>query len=163
MNDNAKHFPGEDEANTVAATEENQKPDADMQRENPSPTSQPQQEADPDAIVASIARGKLALSKPILSKGKEITELHYDFMAMSGMEYADAIDSEASRGADSFHLTNKQALALFAVAATKKTEDVDKEAIVRGISVGDSIKAIQAATLFFVTSSRVGNKRISRE
>lgn len=117
----------------------------------------------PQEIVDQVARGKLELSVPILSKDVEVAVLHYDFMALSGFEYADAMDSDSNGSFDSFHLTHHQALALFAAAVTKKTKGVDRTVIVRGLSICDSIKAVQLATLFFTASSRAANGRITRE
>ena len=155
MSENMKNQTEEKAAEAVQATE--------AQANTATEAKKPEEPMDPQKVVEQVARGKLTLSQPILSKGEKVTELHYDFMALSGFEYADAMDSDATRNSDSFHLTNRQALSLFAAAVTKKTEGVDKEVIVRGLSIGDTIKAVQLATVFFVTSSRAGNRRITRE
>ena len=125
--------------------------------------AQAEKQATPQDVVAQVARGKLVLDTPILSKGENVTELHYDFLALTGFEYADAMDSDATSKSDSFHLTNRQALSLFAAAAVKKTESIDREVVIRGLSISDAIKAVQIATVFFVASSRAGNRRITKE
>lgn len=125
--------------------------------------AQAEKQATPQDVVAQVARGKLVLDVPILSKGENVTELHYDFLALTGYEYADAMDSDATSKSDSFHLTNRQALSLFAAAAVKQTEGIDREVVIRGLSIGDTIKAVQIATVFFVASSRAGNRRITKE
>lgn len=159
MTENVKKFPQEAEESTEEQVEAQE---TEQTKEAPSEEAD-KKDIDPQKVVEQVAKGKLTLAQPILSKGVEYDVLHYDFMALSGFEYADAMDSDASRNADSFHLTNRQALSLFAVAVAKVTEDVDKEAVIRGLSIGDTIKAVQLATVFFVTSSRAGNRRITRE
>lgn len=163
MLENVKKFPEEAEESTEEQDEEQESEQESEQAEKTAGEETAKKEIDPQKVVEQVARGKLTLSKPILSKGVNYDVLHYDFLALTGFEYADAMDSDASRNADSFHLTNRQALSLFAVAVSKVTEDVDKEAVIRGLSIGDTIKAVQLATVFFVTSSRAGNRRITRE
>ena len=139
-------------------------PDAEKPVAQEAPAeAQAEKQATPQDVVAQVARGKLALDTPILSKGENVTELHYDFLALTGYEYADAMDSDATNKSDSFHLTNRQALSLFAAAAAKKTDGIDREVVIRGISISDTIKAVQIATVFFVASSRAGNRRITKE
>ena len=154
MSDNVKQFPEDADAKKTEAVQDKTAQD---------PKAKPQEPVDPQTLVEKMARGRMKLSKPIMCKGKELTELHYDFLALSGFEYADAMDSDAGRGSDSFHLTNRQALALFSAAVAKNNEDMDKEVVMRGLSIGDTIKAVQLATVFFVISSRAGNRRITRE
>ena len=106
-------------------------------------------------------KGKLQLDSPIRARDREITELIYDFTVMKGFEFTDAMDSDPN-GANSFFITKRQALALFAKAAAKQTEDVDMQDIVSGLSMTDSVEAIEIATLFFNASRRAGRTRISR-
>lgn len=161
MDENIKKFPEQEETtNTEATTEaqdaqqkpaEEQKPDKAKEAETLRKASQ------------EAAHGTFKLAVPFRSDGYDITELHYDFKALTGVEYANAMDSDNSRNTDSFRMTNKQALSLFATAAAKKTEHVDKDDVMRGLSIDDAIKAVQITTVFFVLSSRAGNTRIMRE
>ena len=107
-------------------------------------------------------KGVLELLQPIRAAGQDVIKLVYDFTRLTGMEYAEAMDSDPQ--ADQvFRITNRQALALFAAAAAKDTPHVDKKDILERIGVADAMKGAQLATLFFVTSTRSGNLRISRE
>lgn len=116
-----------------------------------------------EEIVTQASTGTLVLSQPFKSDGIMISELHYDFKAVSGIEFADAMDSDYSRRSDSFRITGKQALSLFAVAVEKREEHCDKRDVLRGLSVEDSVAAIQAATLFFRAASQAGNLRTMRD
>lgn len=117
-----------------------------------------------------IAKGTMKLMVPLTAAGREITELKWDFRSLSGWEYVGALDYD-NAGVNVFKLTNKQALSLFAAAAAKATtmkrEDgsefnpLDAHDIRDRLCIDDSIKAVQTATVFFITSARVGNKRIS--
>ena len=114
-------------------------------------------------IVTQATTGTLKLSTPFMSDNIEITELRYDFKAITGLEFAEAMDSDNSRKSDSFRITGKQALALFAVAVSKCEKHCDKEDVLRGLSIEDTVAAIQAATVFFRAASQAGNLRTTRE
>lgn len=107
-------------------------------------------------------RGRLTLEKPIHAGDRDIDELVYDFTELTGMEYADAMDSDPN-AQQIFRITNRQALALFATAAGKETECVDRQDILSKISITDGIKGAQLATLFFSASTRAGQMRISKK
>jgi len=113
-----------------------------------------------EAIEAmKTGKGILKLEMPFTSDDVEITELKYDFTALTGMEYADAMDSDTVTQ-QAFRITNRQALALFAIAAAKQTEHVDNTDIVQRMGVTDSIEAVRLAALFFQASVRAGEMRI---
>ena len=124
---------------------------------------------DAEKQLARIAKGVMKLEKPIMGAGREVTELKWDFRNLTGWEYANALDSDSS-GVNVFRITNKQALSLFAAAAAKATtvkndagveiHPLDMEDIKSRMGIDDTIMAVQTATVFFVTSARVGNKRI---
>lgn len=107
-------------------------------------------------------KGRLALETPILSGDEEITELIYDFNELTGMEYADAMDSDPN-AQQIYKITDRQALALFAKAAAKQTDKVDMRDIVERIGMTDAVVAVQLATLFFSASTRAGRLRISKK
>ena len=107
-------------------------------------------------------KGRLALETPILSGDEEITELIYDFNELTGMEYADAMDSDPN-AQQIYKITDRQALALFAKAAAKQTGKVDMRDIVERIGMTDAVVAVQLATLFFSASTRAGRLRISKK
>ena len=115
---------------------------------------------DPAEQIRQMGRGKMELETPILVADKPVNELHYDFTKLTGWEYADAMDSDPS-GSNIFRISSKQGLLLFAAAAAKETEGVDATDIRERMGVADAIKAVQVATVFFVASTREGNKRIS--
>lgn len=125
-----------------------------------------------EKLLPTIAKGGLKLEKPILAAGREITELHWDFRNLTGWEYASALDSDDA-GVNAFRITNKQALSLFAAAAAKATvvknengmdiHPLDARDIKERMGINDTIKAVQHATVFFITSARAGNKRILSE
>ena len=118
-------------------------------------------EQNPRDVANQFGSGKMTLNKPICSNNKEFKELEYDFTSLTGWEFADAMDSDRDGDRNAFKLTDKQALALFAAAAAKKTQDADAYDIKRNLLIEDAIKAIQIAAVFFVASSRAGNSRIT--
>lgn len=121
-----------------------------------------QQDSITDDVVREMSHGKLILGEPFTADDVEITELHFDFMNLTGIEMMDAIDRGATDKGSAFRISNRQALELFIASAAKETEGVDAGDIRRGLSPMDSVKAVQLATVFFVTSSQAGNSRIKR-
>lgn len=107
-------------------------------------------------------KGRLELEKPIIAGDEEITELVYDFMDLTGMEYTDAMDSDPN-AQQMYRITYRQALALFAKAAAKQTDKVDTRDIIERIGMTDAVEAVQLATLFFSASTRAGRLRISKK
>ena len=133
------------------------------EHENKAAQNNAQEVKTPEQAAIELCAGKMILAVPFLSDDKEITELSYDFRALTGVELADALDRGASEtGGNAFRITNRQALEVFAAAAAKKTEGADAVDIKRGLSGQDAIKAAQLATVFFVASSREGNNRITK-
>lgn len=114
----------------------------------------------PGDLLKKIAHGKLALSQPIRAGGLDVTELEYDFNRLTGWEYAGAMDKDSAVTGIT-RISNKQALSLFAAAAGKATPGIDATDILERMGCDDAVKAVQLATVFFVTSQREGNKRIS--
>lgn len=112
----------------------------------------------------AIGQGKgiLHLETPIKSGSGDVTELPYDFMALTGLEFTDALDSSPS-SREIYGITNRQALALFAAAAAKETESLDRKDIVERIGASDAVEAVQLATLFFRASSLAGRMRITKK
>lgn len=112
-----------------------------------------------EAIAAG--KGVFALETPITAGDEDITELKYDFTALTGMEYVDAMDSDIN-ARQAYKITYRQALALFAQAAAKQTDRVDMRDIVERMGMTDAVEAVQLATLFFSASTRAGQLRISK-
>lgn len=112
----------------------------------------------------AIGQGKgiLHLETPIKSGSGVVEELPYDFMALTGLEFTDALDSSPSPQ-QSYNITNRQALSLFAAAAAKQTASLDRKDIVERIGVTDAVEAVQLATLFFRASSMAGRMRITKK
>lgn len=106
-------------------------------------------------------KGRLRLETPILAGDEEITELIYDFTALTGMEYIDAMDTDPN-AQQIYRITYRQALALFATAAAKNNDLLDMKDITSRIGATDAVEAVQLATLFFTASTRAGRLRISK-
>lgn len=107
-------------------------------------------------------KGILTLEKPIKARGKDITELKYDFNTLTGMEYIQAMDSDTMAN-QIFKITSKQALNLFAIAVENSTPDVDKQDVLSQIAFTDAAIATMYTTLFFTATVRAGKMRISRK
>ena len=108
-------------------------------------------------------KGKLTLETPMKSGDKEITELKYDFTALTGLEYTDAMDNDMNANPNAIqNVTHKQALSLFAKAAAKQTEGLDMQDIMTRIGATDALEGVQLAKIFFVGSTRAGRMRISK-
>lgn len=107
-------------------------------------------------------KGRLTLETPIMAGEEEVTELIYDFTALTGMEYAEAMDSGAGSG-QAFQITYRQGLALFAAAVAKQMAQLDRKDIVERIGVTDAVEGVQLATLFFNASARAAFLRISKK
>ena len=112
--------------------------------------------------VMRDGRGRLGLKSPFTVGDTEVTELVYDFNELTGLEYAEAMDSD-SKAFTAFSLTYRQGLALFARAAAKQTDGIDMRDILEHISSEDAVEAIQLGTLFFTVSTREGQRRISKK
>lgn len=113
------------------------------------------------AEAMSEGKGRLQLETPILAGDKEHTELRYDFNAITGLEYVDAMDTDPN-AQQIYRITYRQGLALFARAAAKQTEDVDMRDIMDRIGGTDATVGVQLATSFFSASTRAGRMRISK-
>lgn len=111
--------------------------------------------------VMAEGKGKLRLETPIKAGDEQITELAYDFTTLTGLEYADAMDSD-SNATQVFRITYRQGLALFAKAAAKQTERLDMQDIIAQIGMTDAQEGVQLAALFFAASARAGRRRISK-
>jgi len=107
-------------------------------------------------------KGRLTLETPIRGRDVDITELSYDFTAISGLEYISSMDMDLMN-TQNYRITHRQALALFATAAAKETENLDVQDIMERIGGSDALTAIQLATDFFVASTRAGQLRISKK
>ena len=129
----------------------------------------PEKEMTTEEHLEKISRGTMQLLKPIRAAGMDITELKWDFRNLTGWEYAKAMDCDRSAGVINF--SNVQALALFAASAAKETvvknergetiHPLDARDIRERIGCDDCAKGIQAASVFFLVSAQVANKRIS--
>lgn len=107
-------------------------------------------------------KGRMRLETPIKAGDSEITELVYDFTAMTGIEYTNAMDSDPN-ARQTYKITYRQGLALFAAAAAKQTPNVDSRDIIERIGLSDAVEGVQLATSFFVASTRAGQLRISKK
>lgn len=107
-------------------------------------------------------KGVLKLEHPITSGDEKIQELPYDFNQITGMEYADAMDTDAN-STQAYRITYRQGLALFAMAAAKQTERLDMRDIMDRLGITDAVEGVQLATLFFNASTRAGQMRISKK
>lgn len=112
----------------------------------------------------AIGQGKgiLHLETPIKSGEAEITDLSYDFMELTGIEYTAAMDTDP-QAQQAYKITYRQALALFAQAAAKQTDQLDMRDIIERMGATDAVEGVQLATLFFNSSMRAGRLRISKK
>ena len=101
-------------------------------------------------------KGRLKLETPISMPDKTtIDELVYDFTALTGLEYTEAMDSDYN-ASQIFRITYRQGLALFAKAAAKQTPGLDMRDITERIGITDAVEGVQLATSFFSASTRAG-------
>lgn len=112
--------------------------------------------------VISEGKGRLQLETPIISGEEEITELAYDFTALTGLDYTDAMDSDLN-AQQIYRITYRQGLALFAKAAAKQSERLDMRDIIERIGATDALEGVQLATIFFANSARAGRMRILKK
>lgn len=111
--------------------------------------------------VMKEGKGVLKLETVLRSQSKDVTELAYDFTALTGMEYIDAMDADPN-SQNSFTITNRQALALFAQAAAKQTQGMGMRDIMEQIGGTDAVEAVELSMLFFHASKKAGQMRISK-
>lgn len=116
---------------------------------------------DPEVQLQKFSRGKIRLATPILASDKDVTELIYDFAALTGRELVAALDKGGAVGMNAFRITDTQTFELFAAAAGKATAGIDATDIRERMGAVDSVKAVQLATVFFSAANRAGNRRIS--
>lgn len=107
-------------------------------------------------------KGILHLEKPIVIGEEKISELAYDFTDLTGMEYTEAMDSDAN-ALQIYKITYRQGLALFARAAAKQSDLLDMRDIIERLGITDAVEGVQLATLFFSASTRAGQMRISKK
>lgn len=112
-------------------------------------------------IVNSARKGSYELAVPLLADGVSVETLNFDFGALTGWEFVDAMDKAAPQKAGPDGISTGQALSLFAAAAAKATQHVDAEDILERMSMEDSIKAADIGRLFYKSASRLGNLRIT--
>lgn len=126
--------------------------------QNPAAKGNASQKEEPKQIPLEVfAKGELELAIPISSQDKQITKLKYDFMALSGWEYVEAMDTD-QKVRNVFMISKKQALCLFAAAAAKATEGLDAIDIRQRIGLVDAQRAAQVATLFLNRADREPGK-----
>lgn len=115
---------------------------------------------DPEEQIRRFGRGKMTLRTPILADNRQVEELIFDFTALTGREYVDALDSDP-KAMNAFRVSNAQAFALFTKAAAKATDGIDETDIRERMGAMDCVKATQLAVVFFNACNRAGNMRIS--
>lgn len=131
-----------------------------MSEESKKEAVEEQKQIDPMEMIRKWGTGTMQLYTPIQDGQNRITELKWDFLALTGREYAEAMDMDPNARA-AFSMTSKQALCLFAEAAAKATGGLDAMDIRDRMGIMDAGKAIQLATVFFRYSSLAGDNRIS--
>ena len=119
----------------------------------------------PLKMAENIGKGKMKLCSPIKDGEKSYDEINYDFTALTGWEFARAMDSGAgTRGAQNASaISEMQAMALFAAAAAKCTDGLDATDIRERMGAMDAIGAINIASLFFKSSLMATSLRITNE
>lgn len=142
------------EKNNVSAAEEKTPAVAPKTSAPPAPST-------PEENVEKWARGTMILKSPIKEGKDTVTEVHWDFLALTGTEYVNALDG-AGNTANTFLISNTQALHLFAAAAGKATDRIDATDILQRMGAQDAQMGTQVAMLFSKASFLAGSKRISR-
>lgn len=135
-----------------------QTPDADTENkasaQNPAAKGNAKKKEEPKLIPLDVlGKGVLKLATPITSEDKPVSELKYDFYALSGWEYAEAMDTDQNNR-NAFAVSKKQALRLFAAAAAKVTAGMDATDIYHQIGLADAQRAAQVATVFLSRAGR---------
>lgn len=149
----------DNEKNQSSVTEEKQQDKVAQQDEAAKRAEEMKKILDPEEQIRRFGKGKIALRKPIMSDNKPVEELTFDFTALTGREYVDALDSDP-RAMNALHITSTQAFALFTKAAAKATGGIDEADIRDRMGAMDCVKATQLAAVFFSACSRAGNRRI---
>lgn len=154
----AKLLDGNAESEKTEATEE--------KKEN-----KKEEQKDPGQLLRELCRGKLELLQPFRAYSQDVTEIEYDFCALTTEEVMDALDSVPVNNL--FAISNQQAMALFATTAGKCAPKVDEEKgstrlydakdIRKRLGPADAVKAVQMAKLFYNASSQAGRKNSSKE
>ena len=139
---------------TAVAADEAKKTTETVKTEQPDTTPA----MSPEDIILKASQGTLDLAVPIRAGGKDVTVLEFDFQKLTGMEIAEAIDSDKT-ATSIFHLTAKQGLNMFAIAASKATQGIDTADIKERIGAEDGMAAVQLAILFFNATMSKRNKR----
>ena len=116
--------------------------------------------ASPAELLERYGKGEMKLKNPIKDGEETVATLKWDFGALTGAEYADALDMDRRAG-NALRLSSTQALCLFAAAAAKATPQLSALDIRRRLGMADTMKAVQLTTIFFNVSSLEGDKRIS--
>ena len=157
---NGPDIPGEDLPEAETAADRQKKKREELRRQAKEEIDKAREALE----VMKDGKGRLELETPIEAGDTQITELPYDFTAITGMEYTDAMDADRNANTQQrFGITYRQALSLFAVAAAKEVRELDMTDIVTRIGGTDAVEAVQLATLFFRASTQAGRKRISKK
>lgn len=116
--------------------------------------------ASPAELLERYGKGEMKLKSPIKDGEETVATLKWDFGALTGAEYADALDMDRRAG-NALRLSSTQALCLFAAAAAKATPQLSALDIRQRLGMADTMKAVQVTTIFFNVSSLEGDSRIS--
>ena len=113
-------------------------------------------------MMDQMAKGRLALIKPLMINGRAVEELEFDFDALNTYAFdrcmSRKVDPEAN---NAFEITGKQAFELFCEAVCAKMPGIEISDIKAQIGMRDKVPAQQRATVFFNMLSREGLKRFS--
>lgn len=112
----------------------------------------------------SVRKGVISLKHPLLSRGQEVAEIHYDFPALTTDELIRCLD-EDKNPAGYMGISNKQGFLLFCYAAGKaerRLSGLDRKDIGERIHMEDAVAGIKVATLFFLCASREAETRIRK-
>ena len=160
-----------EKAKKLLDEENDQESEENKEQEQKQVKAKAEEEKNPGEQLREITRGTLKLLKPFRAHSQDVTELRFDFCALTTDEEFDALDSVSVYNFSS--ITNKQALALFAATAAKCAPEVDDDGttiklydardIKKRLGPSDAVKAIQLAKLFYNASSQAGKKNNSKE
>lgn len=150
-----------------------EKPEGTEAEESQTNGKQAEEQAMSDPIdqLRELCRGTMKLMVPIRAHGQDVTEIAFDFCALTGNEMLNALDEVPVN--NMFAISNAQAMALFAAAAEKcapmieeggmRSRLYDGKDIKKQLSAPDFTVALRLAKLFYNASGQAGNDNISKE
>ena len=116
------------------------------------PTELSQEAARKAFVMPEMAlRGTIELFEPLLSKDKQVTQLHYDFSKLNGNDLIECLDTDPMVDTGK-QISHVQARALFARACGKVERGIsglDEHDIMQRVGARDMVACARAGRVFF--------------